>query len=169
MSTLFYVSAAVALVSALMVVTRANAMHAALYLLLLLVSVASVFFALGAAFAAVLQLLIYAGAILVLFVFVVMILDLGREAQEREKRKMSWKMWCVPVLLGGVLIAQFLAALAQYQGLSHAQGSSPKSVGISLYTDYLVAVEVASLLLVAALVGAFHIGYRAAEPEGADE
>lgn len=169
MSALFYVSGAIAVISAVMLITRANAMHAALYLLLLLVSVASVFYTLGAPFAAALQLLVYAGAILVLFVFVVMILDLGRDSEQRERRRMGWKTWVVPAALGAVLLAQFAVALGSVKELASARYVGPKHVGISLYTDYLVGVELASLLLIAGLVAAFHIGFRAAGPEAADD
>lgn len=169
MSTLFYVSGAIAVISAVMLITRPNAMHAVLYLLLLLVSVASVFFTLGAPFAAALQLLIYAGAILVLFVFVVMILDLGPESERRERAKIGWKIWVVPAALAAVLLAQFAVALGSVKELASPVYVAPRQVGVSLYTDYLVGVELASLLLIAGLVAAFHIGFRAVGPEAADE
>ena len=79
----FYISGAVALAATLMVVTRTNAVHAALYLLVSLLAVALVFFSLGAPFVAALEIVVYAGAIMVLFVFVIMMLNIG-PAGDRE-------------------------------------------------------------------------------------
>ena len=83
MNTVFYISAAVALASTVMVITRRKAVHALLYLIVSLLAVAVVFYALGAPFVAALEVLIYAGAIMVLFVFVIMLLNLGPEAAAR--------------------------------------------------------------------------------------
>ena len=80
MNALFYISALVAVISTIMVVTRANPVHALLYLILSLFSVALIFFALGAPFVAALEVIIYAGAIMVLFVFVIMMINPGRAA-----------------------------------------------------------------------------------------
>ena len=84
---LFYIAASVALMSTVLVVTRLNASHALIYLIVSLLSIAIIFFLLGAPFAAALEVVIYAGAIVVLFLFVVMMLNLGRSSVERER---SW-------------------------------------------------------------------------------
>ena len=93
MNSVFYLSAAVAIVSTVLMITRLNAVHALLYLILSLLSVAVIFFISGAPFAAGLELIIYAGAIMVLFIFVVMLLNLGRRAVESERRLMQGKIW----------------------------------------------------------------------------
>ncbi len=81
---LFYITAALAVLATILVITRANAVHSLLYLIISLLAVAVIFFLLGAPFVAVLEVIIYAGAIMVLFVFVIMMLNLGRQA-ERQK------------------------------------------------------------------------------------
>ena len=77
MNLVFYISALVAVIATTMVITRLNAVHALLYLIVSLLSVALIFFVLGAPFVAALEVIVYAGAIMVLFVFVIMMLNLG--------------------------------------------------------------------------------------------
>ena len=95
MTTLFYLAGAVAVVATFLVITRSRAVHALLYLVVSLLAVAVVFFTLGAPFAAALEVIIYAGAIMVLFVFALMILGLGPEAGRREAQ------WLSPLAWGG--------------------------------------------------------------------
>ena len=84
MEMLFYIAAAVALLATVLALSRANAAHALIYLIVLLLAVAVVFFLMGAPFAAALEIVIYAGAIMVLFVFVIMMLNVGREGTARR-------------------------------------------------------------------------------------
>ena len=86
MQIAFYIAAAVALFSTVMTITRLNAVHALLYLVMSLLAGAVLFFTLGAPFVAALEVIIYAGAIMVLFIFVVMLLNLGEQATETERR-----------------------------------------------------------------------------------
>jgi NADH-quinone oxidoreductase subunit J len=79
MNVFFYIAAAIALVSSVMTITRNNAIHALLYLILSLLSISVIFFILGAPFIAALEVIIYAGAIMVLFIFVIMMLNIGTE------------------------------------------------------------------------------------------
>lgn len=156
----FYFSAAVALLATLRVITGSNPLHALLYLIISLLAVAMCFFALGAPFAGALEVIIYAGAILVLFVFVVMILNLGPAAIEQERRWLTPGIWLGPSLLSLLLLGELLYLL--FGSSSGAQLGShtvdAKAVGISLFGPYLMAVELASMLLLAALVAAFHLG-----------
>lgn len=169
MNALFYISGLVAIICALMVITRANAAHALVYLVILFLAIASVFLTLGAPLVAVLQIVIYAGAIIVLFVFVVMMLNLGRAAEQREGTWLRWRTWIIPAVLGLVLLVQIGSALAgRWIGTSGAQ-VGPKSVGVSLFTDYLIGVELASMMLLAALAAAFHYGDFASRQEGQDD
>src|SRR5262249_59893067 len=91
MNGVFYIAAAVALISTVMVITRLNAIHALLYLVVSLLAVAGIFFTLGAAFAAALEVITYAGAIMVLFVFAIMLLNLGPRATAQEGQWLSPK------------------------------------------------------------------------------
>ena len=157
----FYVSAAVALFATIMVVINTNPVHALLYLVLSLLSVAVIFFVLGAPFAAALEVIVYAGAILVLFVFVVMMLNLGRKTEEQERRWLSPTTWVGPALLSGALLWQMVNLLWPKGGFMTASGLqevSAKAVGIALYGPYLLAVELASMMLLAGLVAAYHLG-----------
>lgn len=171
MNTVFYVAAAVALISTVMVITQFNPVHALLYLIVSLISVSLIFFLLGAPFAAALEVIVYAGAIMVLFVFVVMILNLGHRAVEQERGWLNPHMWLGPSLLAAVLMAELIYTLAQ--GDNHPAGGSivgSKAVGLALFGPYLLGVELASMLLLAGLVGAHHLGRRARniQPSGED-
>ena len=158
MTVICYAGCAVALICALLVVVQRNAMHALLYLILMLLALGLVFFTLGAPFAAVLQVAIYAGAVMVLFVFVVMMLNLGPAAERQERRWVGAGIWAVPALLTAALLALSIYALSHAGEARVTAGVvTPKQVGLSLYQDYVLAVELASLLLVAGLVGAFHL------------
>ena len=113
MDALFYVAAVVAILATVMVITCLNAVHALLYLIVSLLSVAIVFFTLGAPFLAALEVIIYAGAIMVLFVFVVMMLNLGPRTTETERIWLNPKMWIGPCILSAILIAEVAYLLAQ--------------------------------------------------------
>ena len=89
MEATFYLSGAVAVAATLMVITRASAVHALLYLIVSLLAVAIIFFVLGAPFVAALEVIIYAGAVMVLFVFVIMMLNLGKAAAVKEREWLS--------------------------------------------------------------------------------
>src|SRR5574342_578453 len=103
MNLLFYISAAVAVVATVLVITRTNAVHALLYLIVSLLAVAMIFFILGAPFAAALEIIIYAGAIMVLFVFVIMMLNLGSQAAEQESQWVRPGIWIGPSILCAIL------------------------------------------------------------------
>lgn len=159
MEIAFYLSAAVAIFATLRVITNTNPVHALLYLIISLLAVASIFFAIGAPFAGILEIIVYAGAIMVLFVFVVMMLNLGDAVTAQERKWLAPKVWIGPAVLAAVLLVQVLYAL-QGVGL-HPIGETTidaKQVGIALYGPYLLVVELASLLLLAALVAAWHLG-----------
>lgn len=161
MNTLFYLAAAVAVVSTGMVITRLNAVHAILYMIVSLLSVALTFFTMGAPFVAVLEVIIYAGAIMVLFVFVVMILNLGPTGTEQESQWLTPGVWRGPSLLAGILIAELVYVLIRDGSRLVVGGAvEPKEVGVALFGPYLIGVELASLLLLAGLVGAYHLGQR---------
>jgi len=153
---LFYGSAAITLFCTLMVVTRTHAVHALLYLIVAQLSVALIFFLLGAPFAAALEILVYAGAIMVMFVFVIMMLNLGRPTIEREQHWLPLSSWLIPLILCGALLLQFSVALEHGAPMT-TSWIGPKEVGITLFGPYLLAVELASMLLLAGLVGAYHL------------
>jgi NADH-quinone oxidoreductase subunit J len=159
MNLLFYISAVIAVVSTLFVITRRNTVHALLYLIVSLLSVALIFFALGAPFVAMLEILIYAGAIMVLFVFVIMMLNLGGEAAQLESQWLTPRIWRGPSILCALLLVELIYLLISDSArLSSITVITPKQVGIALLGPYVIGVELASMLLLAGLVGAYHLG-----------
>ena len=162
----FYISAVIAAVSTVLVVTRTHAVHALLYLIVSLLAVAVVFYTLGAHFAASLEAITYAGAIMVLFVFVVMMLNLGEEVRSREKRWLRPSTWFGPSALALVLLGEVLYVLDNSPVTAPIGHEIPSgSTGKLLFGPYMLAVELGGLLLLAALVAAYHLGRREARED----
>ena len=157
---LFYAAATVSLVATTLVITRLDASHALIYLIVSLLAIAVIFYLLGAPFAAALEVVIYAGAIMVLFVFVVMMLNQGRRGVNDEQAFLNPRMWIGPTVLATVLFLEVVYTLAGNSTVSAGVVVTPKAIGIALFGPYVLAVELASILLLAALVGAFHFGRR---------
>lgn len=161
MDLVFYIAAAVAIFSTVMVVTRYHAVHALLYLIVSFLSVALIFYLVGAPFIAALEVIIYAGAIMVLFIFVVMMLNLGARSEEQERSWMTPGVWIGPVVLSSILLAEFMIVFFRVPVKSNGLHLvDVHQVGISLFTEYLLGVELAGLILMAAIMGAFHLGSR---------
>jgi NADH-quinone oxidoreductase subunit J len=160
MQVVFYISGAIAILATVLMLTRLNAVHALLYLVVSLLAIAIVFYVLGAALAAALEVIIYAGAIMVLFVFVVMLLNLGEAAAIGERNLLSASMWVGPAILSAVLIAEFVYILSDESHANFPGSVEPKQVAAALYAPYLMGVELASMLLLAGIVGAYHLGWR---------
>jgi NADH-quinone oxidoreductase subunit J len=164
MSTVFYVAAAVALISTLLVITRTSAVHALLYLVVSLLAVAVIFYDLGAPFVAALEVIIYAGAIMVIFVFVLMMLNVGPRAVAEEHSWMRPRIWIGPAVLAAILAAEVSYSVATApRGDTGTTLVAPNQVGDSLFGLYFIGVELASLLLLAGLVGALHLARAAKE------
>ena len=164
MIILFFIAAIIAVISTFMVISRLDAIHALLYLITSLLSAAVIFYLIGAPFLAALEVIIYAGAIMVLFVFVVMLLNLGSRSREQESRWLKPRIWIGPTILSGVLALEIIYVLS---GASATPGIPERTVEVgvkeisrSLFGPYMIAVELASFLLMAGLVGAWHIGRR---------
>src|SRR5689334_25005470 len=156
--SLFYGAAVVALVATALALTRANVVHALLYLIVSLLAVALIFFVVGAPFIAALEVIVYAGAIMVLFVFVMMLLNLGPATVEQERRWEPPRIWIGPTILSGLLLAGLLYGLSSHEGQRVAASViEPRGVGVALFTQYALAVEIASMLLLSALIGAYHL------------
>ena len=163
MDAVFYISAAVALVATVLVITRSQAVHALLYLIVSLLAVAVIFYVLGAALVAALEVIIYAGAIMVLFVFVIMMLNLGPPAAARERAWQRPGMWVGPSILAAALLGEviYIITSGAASGVQTSLAAvGPQEVGASLFGPYAIGVELASMLLLAGLVGAYHLGRR---------
>lgn len=159
MELAFYAAALVAVYSTLRVISTSNPMHALLNLIISLIAVAMIFFCLGASFAGALQVIVYAGAIMVLFVFVVMMLNLGGSEIEQERQWLKPQVWIGPAILSAIMLVVIVYAIlgVNDQGIDGTPISA-KAVGITLFGPYVLAVELASMLLLAGLVVAFHVG-----------
>jgi NADH-quinone oxidoreductase subunit J len=165
MEIIFYLSGAVAVAATILMLMQTNAVHALLYLVLSLLAIAIIFYTLGAPFAAALEVIIYAGAIMVLFVFVVMLLNLGQAAVRMEKALLRPGMWIGPSVLAAILIVEFSDLLAgEIRPRQPATVVGPADVGGSLFGPYMIGVELASMLLLAGVVGAYHLGWRRGSP-----
>jgi NADH-quinone oxidoreductase subunit J len=164
MTVLFYIAAAIAVIATALAISRLSAVHGLLYLVVSLLALAVVFYLLGAPFVAALEVIIYAGAIVVLFIFVVMLLNQGAETINMEKRWLDPQKWIGPAILAAVLAALLAWVVAQ-RNLPNIPSTrvTPKQVGLALYGPYLLGLELASFLLLAGLVGAYHLGRRTSE------
>ena len=160
MPILFYISSVIAIAATIMVITRYHPIHALLYLVVSFLAIAMIFLSLGAAFVAVLEIILYAGAIVVLLIFVVMMLNLGTDTALQEKQWLAPKTWIGPSILAVVLLAELVALLLN--GTTSTAMQVPlielKKISLSLYTEYIIAVELTGFLLMAGIVGAAHIG-----------
>lgn len=155
MSFLFYAGGAVALISTLFVILQTNVVHALIYLVLSLLAVAVVFFSLGAPFVALLEAIVYAGAIMVLFLFVVMMLNLGQTTREQEKAWLPPRVWLIPVVLATVLLSGLLSSFPA-NSIEVTEVEVMEVSGL-LFGPYVLAVELASFLLLAGLISAYHL------------
>lgn len=158
---MFWILAAGATLSATAVVLPPfgrNPIHGAMALISTFFCLAGLYVLLAAHLVAALQVIVYAGAIMVLFVFVVMMLNLGNETIAQERAWLKPRAWAGPTLLAALLLGALLRAIAGATGGAGATEVGPKAVGIALFGPYVLAVELASLLLLGALVAAYHLG-----------
>lgn len=166
MELLFYITGAVAVVATIRVITHLHAVHALLYLVVALMALALIFYILGAPFAAALEIIIYAGAIMVLFIFVVMLLNQGPLTVEQERKWLTPRMWLGPSLLALLLLGEVVFIVSASETFTvETVAIPPKQVGLSLYGPYLIGVELASMLLLPGLIGAYHLGRRLAKEQ----
>lgn len=161
MNTVFYIAAAAAILSTVLAITRRNAVHALLYMILSLLAGALIFFVIGAPYIAALQVIVYAGAIMVLFVFVIMMLNQGPESVSQERLWMRPSSWIFPSFIVGVLLVELLYILrTEVTKLPGSRIIETKEISLTLFGPYILLVELASMLLLAGLIGAYHLGRR---------
>jgi len=159
MNPLFLIAAGTAVIASMAALTRRNVLHAILCLIVSFGAIGLVFFMLGAPFIAALEIITYAGAIMVLFLFAVMLLSLGGGAVAQERRWQPTRSWTGPALVGGLLLAELLYILMQSPpGGAPGIPISPTEVGKRLLLRYPLGVELVAMLLLAALIGAGRLG-----------
>ena len=162
MTLLFYSVACLTIISALFVVLNRNPVYSAVMLVLCFFSIATLYLLLEAYFVAVLEIIIYAGAIMVLFLFVIMLLDLGREAALPKLKILdkALSLFLVVIIFLGILTITMWAGGDLHQTLSPSSVGDITAVGEALFTDFLLPFEVASLLLLVALIGTVYLAKR---------
>src|ERR1700736_3217311 len=131
MLTAFYLAGVVAVIATLLAITQRHAVHALLYLVVSLLAVSVVFYMLGAPFIAALEIMIYAGAIMVLFVFVVMMLNVAEHAMEVERAWLRPRNWAGPSVLALILLGEVAYCTVTGGAPSPAGVVSPKQVGVA--------------------------------------
>ena len=159
MELTFYIAAAVAILATIMVITRYNMIHALLYLVVSFLAISVVFFTLGAPFMAALEIIIYAGAIVVLIIFVIMMLNLNQDSIKSEKEWLTPRIWIGPSILSLVLLAELVFIISGTEmPESRTMAVDARQVGIALFGPYVLGVELCGMLLMAGIVGAYHLG-----------
>ena len=159
----FYLFAAVLLFSAFRVVTARNPVHAVLYLMLAFSQASGLWFLLNAEFLAITLVLVYLGAVMVLFLFVVMMLDINMDTL----RAGFWKHFPLAATLGAVVAFEMAAVLMSGFRLAvpavvdaAAQVNNAKALGVLLYTDYLMPIQIAAAILLVAMIAAIALTLR---------
>jgi NADH-quinone oxidoreductase subunit J len=159
MEATFYISAGIAILATVMVITSYNMIHALIYLVVSFLAIAVVFYVLGAPFIAALEIIIYAGAIVVLVIFVIMMLNLREETVEEEKKWLTRDIFIFPAILSLILLGELIYIIVVSGSTPLDQPAiSSKQVGMSLYGPYVIGVELSGILLMSGIVGAYHLG-----------
>lgn len=159
MELTFYIASAIAVLSTIMVITRYNMVHALIYLIISFLAIAIVLFVLGAPFIAALEIIIYAGAIVVLIIFVIMMLNLRDETVQQERNWLTKDIFIFPAVLSAILLAEVIYIITSGEQIMLDQPSIDSSaVGMSLYGPYVIGVELCGILLMSGIVGAYHLG-----------
>jgi NADH-quinone oxidoreductase subunit J len=168
----FYAFAAVTVLGSLFVIVQRNPIYSVLSLIAAFFGLSGLYVLLDAPFVAIVQIIIYAGAIMVLFLFVVMLLNVPREdAAEWDRTHPLYRPWPrrIGALLAVLLVAQLVWALLRTPGIGDGVGvqsaglSDVGELGRVLFTDYMFAFEVTSILILAAMVGAVILARRQSE------
>jgi NADH-quinone oxidoreductase subunit J len=156
MEVLFFILAATALISGIMVVLQVNPVRSALYLILNFFALAVIYLLAHAQFIAAIQIIVYAGAIMVVFLFVIMLLNLRQPEEKGEKEHLSQKYFGAALIASVTLLVLYtVSRLKLPAGKEMVAGfGSTESIARALFTDYLLPFEVTSILLLVAVVGA---------------
>jgi NADH-quinone oxidoreductase subunit J len=152
----FYLLSGIMLIGGILVITRKNPVHSALALIVTLLAQASIYLMLYAPFVAGVQIILYAGGIMVLFLFVIMLVSIDRSVKERQFNS----QWIVGVIaataLGGLFVAVFMKGknIFPEHALPVVENDNTQKIATMLYGQYMFAFEIASLLLLVAIIGA---------------
>jgi NADH-quinone oxidoreductase subunit J len=159
---LFWLLSVIALFGALMVITSKNPVHSVLWLILTFFAISGHYILLNAQFLAIVNIIVYAGAIMVLFLFVIMLMNLNKTTEQPKKRWLRF----AGAIAGGCLLLVLVAALkdTEVKGLSAEVNTGDigliKNLGKELFSTYVVPFEISSILFLSAMVGAVVIGRK---------
>ena len=155
----FYLLSGLSLVGGVLVITRRNPVHSALALILTLLALAGIYLMLYAPFVAGVQIILYAGGIMVLFLFVIMLVNVEKAEKERQFNK-QWLLGILATFAFGLVVvliftrSKILPELLKKPAPVLLEGNNTQQVGLVLFGNYMLAFEIASLLLLVAIVGA---------------
>ncbi len=160
---IFYILAATAVIATLLAITEKHPVHAILFLVTSLFSMATIFYLLMAPLVAAFEVILYAGAIMVLFLFVIMMLDLGHPEKGLSPH---WREWLPALLLTGISIASLAVVIVSRHAVPVSPVAAPtiREVAVRLFREHGLAVELISLQLLFALVGALYLGKQSPSP-----
>jgi NADH-quinone oxidoreductase subunit J len=159
---LFWVLSVTALFSALMVITSKNPMHSVIWLIIVFFAISGHYLLLNAQFLAIVNIIVYAGAIMVLFLYVLMLMDLKKETEPQKNRWLK----LAGAVAGGSLLLVLIAALKKADITTQLAETRTGDIGLIenlgkiLFNDYVVPFEISSILFLSAMVGAVVIGKR---------
>ncbi len=165
MVSIFYFLSFLAVISAFMVVIAKNPIHSVLYLIMTFFAIAGHYVLMNAQFLAVVNIIVYAGAIMVLFLFVIMLLNLNTDAEQNK----SILIRLTGIVAGGILMITLIGAFKQVSIVKdttfYASGQAydiglVKNLGNTLFKEFLVPFELSSILFLAAMVGAVMLGKK---------
>ena len=162
-SILFYFFAVLAVGSAILMVTRRNAVHSAVFLISTLLATAGIFLQLQAEFLFVVQIILYVGGIMVLFVFVIMLVNLDIAVRQMKFNRQSWVAGLLALVLGGLAIVVFRSGGGAFNLMASPVTTMPpnaEQVGTVLFQKYFLPFEIASILLLVAMIGAVVMAKR---------
>jgi NADH-quinone oxidoreductase subunit J len=160
--TLFWFLSVLAIFSALMVVVSRNPVYSVLWLILVFFSISGHYILLNAQFLAIVNIIVYAGAIMVLFLFVIMLININRETEPRKHRWLK----LAGIISGGCLLLVLVAALRDTEVKQQSALVNEGKIGLIenlgkvLFEDYVVPFEIASILFLSAMIGAIVIGKK---------
>lgn len=167
----FYILAAIVVLSSLMVVTRRNPMHSALWLLVTFFGLAGIYLLLNAEFVAAIQIIIYAGGILVLYIFVIMFVDLSKEATIRKAFHKPGQVFAATLFAAMVMVVVISVSREGIQRFdvgeaqATAAADTTRAFARELFLHYLYPFEIASVLLLVAMIGAVILARRSSPAE----
>lgn len=159
MLCLFYFLGFISIISTLCVIFQSNPIYALLYLIISFLSISGIFFVLGSFFSAALEVIIYAGAIMLLFVFVIMMLNVKVIIKNQEKKWTKFIVCIFPGIFSFILLSILIFEIFSLKNKSVVCSIiNSKDIGISLFGPYLMIVELSSMLLLTMLVITYHLG-----------